>query len=285
MAGVTTALIGASWQIVSRSAVLTPLGPLELAVLRYLLPAVLLLPITLRAGLLPVAVPRALLAVLVCGSGLPFGLLAFAGTRFAPAAHMGVMIAATGPLMTAMLLWLIDRSRVTLSRGLGLALIAGGVLLLGASSLTANSSTWIGDTLFLLAALVWSGYGIAFRGSGLTPWQSAAVVNSWSALLLVPIVLLMGVDGFVRVDAATLALQAVWQGVVAGIFGLVMFTVAVRNVGASRAAAFGALVPVLSALGGWLFLAEPMTLTVAVASVLATVGVVFAVGFFERKAA
>lgn len=283
-AGCVTALIGASWQIVSRGAALTPLGPVELAVLRYVIPGVCLLPLLRGVGLLAKSVPRCVLLALVCGGGLPFGLLAFAGTRFAPAAHMGVMIAATGPLITATLMWLIDRARVSPSRGVGLLLIAMGVTLLGARAFTSGEQTWIGDIFFLLAALCWGGYGIAFRKSGLTPWQGAAIVNAWSALVLLPIVLLVGVDGFCRVDGATLALQALWQGVIAGMLGGVTYTFAVRQLGASGAAAFGALVPVLSAIGGWFILSETMTPTVIIASILAMLGVALAVGLFERRA-
>jgi len=280
-AGLITALIGASWQVVSRSASLTALGPVELATLRYAVPALLLLPVTWRVGLLPINVSLKLLLLLVCGSGLSFGLLVFAGTRFAPAAHMGVMIAATGPLITAGLLWFIDRSSVSRSRGVGLLLIAGGVVLMGANSLAASSQAWVGDILFLMGAIAWGGYGIAFRKSNLNPWQAAAIVNSWSALLLLPIIVFHGVDGFFKVAPTTLMVQFFFQGVLAGLFGLVTYTFAVRQLGAASAAAFGALVPVLSALGGWLILSEVITALVAVAALVATVGVVFALGWFE----
>lgn len=136
---------------------------------------------------------------------------------------------------------------------------------------------------FLLAALCWGGCGIAFRKSGLTPSQGSALVNAWSVLLVLPIILLVGVDGFFRVDAQTLALQALWQGVIAGLFSGVTYIFAVRQLGAGGAAAFGALVSVLSALGGWLVLSEAMTRSVVIASVLAMLGVALAVGLFERN--
>jgi drug/metabolite transporter (DMT)-like permease len=98
----------------------------------------------------------------------------------------------------------------------------------------------------------------------------------------VPIVIFYGADGFYKVSYATLMMQLLWQGVVAGVFGLVTYTFAVRHLGASAAAAFGALVPVLSALGGWLILSEAMTVPVAVAALLATVGVALAVGLFDK---
>ncbi len=279
LAGVLTACIGASWQIVSRSAALTPLGPLELAVLRYALPALILLPVLWPVGLKPAGVSWGVLFVLVCSSGLPFGLMAFWGTRFAPSAHMGVMMAATGPLMTAGLLWLVERRRITHWQALGLAAIAASVLLLASGSLHSTSSTWRGDALFLLAALMWSGFGLAFRRSGLTAWQAVAVVNAWSALAVLALAWVVGVPGFAQIDGRMLALQALWQGVMAGVLGLVSYTAAVRLLGAQAAAAFGALVPVLAAWGGWWILHEPLTVHVLIASSLATVGVGLAVGW------
>jgi len=279
-AGFATALIGASWQVISRSAAVTPLGPVELAVLRYLIPAVLLSPVLLRIGLLPSGVPRRTLAVLVLGSGLPFGLLAFAGSRLAPAAHMGVLMAATGPLITAALLWGIERRRVARTQAVGLALIALGVALIAGQSLRAGAglATLAGDALFLLAATVWSLYGIAFRGSGLTPWQGAALVSGWSALLVLPCVALFGAPGLAAIAAPALALQAAWQGVVAGVFGIVTYTAAVRHLGPAGAAGFGALVPVLAAVGGWLLLNEPVGIVTAVAAAVAALGVAIVSG-------
>lgn len=44
LAALTATLIGSGWQLASRHGVTTSLGPLELAVLRYGIPAIVLLP-------------------------------------------------------------------------------------------------------------------------------------------------------------------------------------------------------------------------------------------------
>ena len=46
------------------------------------------------------------------------------------------------------------------------------------------------------------------------------------------------------------------QGLLAGLGGAFTFTLAIKHLGAARAALSGALVPVLSALGGALLLGE-----------------------------
>ncbi|WP_436293988.1 hypothetical protein [Variovorax sp. LjRoot178] len=84
LAGVAAALVGGVWQVVTRQSTTTTIAPPDLAILRYGIAALVLLPLLLRTGLLPRGVPRRLLAGMVIGAGLPFGLIAMTGTMFAP---------------------------------------------------------------------------------------------------------------------------------------------------------------------------------------------------------
>jgi drug/metabolite transporter (DMT)-like permease len=303
--GLAAALIGGLWQVATRHAVTTSLPPAELAWLRYGIPALLLAPVTWRAlsqppanaalrpatdgwrRLLPATLaPRHALFMLL-GAGLPFGLVAMSGTRLAPAAHMGVLLAGATPLFASALGRLLWRERVDAARLAGLALMAGGVVLLGARSLAdagsggAASTVWQGDALLLFAALLWSGYALAFRRSGLDAWQAAALVNTWSLMLLLPLVLV--VDGarpqaLFTLDLGTLAWHALSQGVVAGVLGLWTFSATVQRLGAAGASAFGALVPAISALGGWWWLDDPLGPLDVLAVAAAVAGVVLASG-------
>lgn len=58
LAALAAVLIGSGWQIVSRHGVTTSLGPVELAVLRYGIPALLLAPTCCRCGCWPTSVPK-----------------------------------------------------------------------------------------------------------------------------------------------------------------------------------------------------------------------------------
>jgi drug/metabolite transporter (DMT)-like permease len=106
------ALLGAGWQLATRHGVTTTLGPWDLACLRYGVPALVLLPLWLRTGLKPRGMGGLALALLVAGGGLPFGLLVVGGAQYAPAAHLGVFMAGTMPLFTALLAWIVDREPV-----------------------------------------------------------------------------------------------------------------------------------------------------------------------------
>lgn len=275
--GVAAALIGGGWQVATRMATATiHLAPEDLVILRYGFPALVLSPVLWRMGLLPKAIPVAKLVLLWLGAGLPFGLLAMTGSRFAPTAHMGVLMAGASPLIAAALAWMIWRERVTRVRALGLALMICSVLLLAAESLLHwSGESLVGDLLFLAAALLWAIYALTFRGLGLNPWQAAALVNGWSALVVSAWVAIRlaqaGSIGLAAWPVSTLVWQVLWQGVLAGVLGLWTYSVAIARLGAAQAAAFGALAPAVSALGGWLWLGDPLTAT-AVAAVLSAVG-------------
>jgi drug/metabolite transporter (DMT)-like permease len=283
-AGLGSALIGAGWQVMTRKATTTTsLGPDVLVVLRYMIPALVLLPVWLRIGLLPRGVPRGALAAMVIGGGLPFGLLAIGGTRFAPAAHMGVLIAGAAPLMTAAGAWLIFRERVPRERALGLALLAIGVALLGSRQWGgAAGTTWIGDLLFLAGAVVWVGFTLGFRRTGLTPPQAVALVNAWSSLFLLPWLFWHAGAVLLAAPVGVVVTQALWQGVFAGVGAVVLYAVCIRELGPAPATALGACVPVLSAVGAWWWLGEHLAPMEWAAVAFAAAGVVLASGVLRR---
>jgi drug/metabolite transporter (DMT)-like permease len=275
-AALLAALIGAAWQLASRHGVTTTLGPRDLAVLRYGVPAIVLLPLLWRTGLLPDGVPPWRLTLLVLGGGLPFGLVVLAGAQWAPAAHIGVFMAGSVPLFTALGAALLGRERVTGLRLAGLGLVVAGMGVFSAGSFADLPATWRGDLLFVLAAMLWAVYTLAFRSSGLTPWQGAAVVNAWSALLLLPLVAWFGAPRLFTAPWGDVALQALGQGVMAGLLGLVTYMAAVARLGAAKASLSAALVPPMTAMGGAWLLDEPLAAMTWAAVVLVMAGVAIA---------
>ncbi|MFT4193764.1 DMT family transporter [Ottowia sp.] len=277
LAALAAALIGSGWQIVSRHGVTTSLGPLELAVLRYGIPSLVLAPLWCRRTAWPVMPPWRW-ALLVLVGGLPFGLVVLAGGRWAPAAHMGIFMAGCMPLFVAAGSRLVLGERLGRMRGLGLALIAFGVAALGWDACRDGLAPWRGDLLFVLGAAMWAAYTLAFRGCGLSSWQGAALVNLGSAVLLLPVAVVWGVPRLVSAPWADVAVQALGQGLMAGLLGLVTYSVAIARLGAARAALSAALVPVFTALGAAWLLGEPVDSSVGLALALVVPGVVLAGG-------
>lgn len=74
-------------------------------------------------------------------------------------------------------------------------------------------------------------------------------------------------------DSTTWVLQGIGQGVVTGILGLWLYTVAIDRLGAARGSLFGALVPAIAVLGGFLFLQETPTVLELAGVTLTTIGI------------
>ncbi len=262
-AGLAAAAIGASWQVATRFGVTAVFAPIDLAVLRYGVPALVLLPLLLRRGLWPTQAPVWLVAPIVLGAGLPFGLVAMVGAGYAPVAHMGALLPATMPIYTAATAAIALGERPTRRRGAGFVAILIGVLAITGDSLADfGAATWRGDLLFMTAAAIWSVYTVAYRRSGLDPWHSIALISLSSLLAAIPIrIWLVGTE-LPDVPLSAGLLQFAAQGMLAGLGGTWTFTLAIRHLGAARAALSGALVPVLSTLGGAVLLGELPTLPV-----------------------
>lgn len=282
LAALAAAGIGSGWQLASRHGVTTTLGPFELALLRYGIPGALLCPLLFKTRHEPQASRRALV-LLVLGGGLPFGLLVLAGARWAPAAHMGVFMAGSMPLFTALGAWLFKGEKVGGLRLLGLVCIGCGMVFFSVDNLGHASSSWRGDLLFLAAAMLWASYTLAFRHCGLTPWQGAAFVNGWSCVLLLPLVLAIGAPRLQSAPWTDVVLQALGQGVLAGMLGLVVYTAAISRLGAPHASLSAALVPVMTAIGAAWLLNEPITSAMVAALAMVVPGVALASGAFGRN--
>jgi drug/metabolite transporter (DMT)-like permease len=285
LAALVATLIASSWQLASRHGVTTNLGPLDLALMRYGIPALLLCPLHFRKGFeVPKGAPRIALVLLVLGGGLPFGLLVLAGARWAPASHIGVFMAGSIPLFTALGGRLFKGQTVTRCRLLGLGAIGCGMLVFSIGNFGDATSTWPGDLLLLAASVLWSAYSLSFRLTQLTPWQAAAFVNGCSSVLLVPLLLIVGVPRLLTAPWNDVVLQALGQGVVAGVLGLVAYTAAIARLGPARASLSTALVPVMTALGGTWMLDEQLTTPTLWALALVVPGIAVATGALERIA-
>jgi drug/metabolite transporter (DMT)-like permease len=284
LAALAAAFIGSAWQLVSRHGVTTTLGPMELALVRYGIPALLLAPMWFGSKRIAPKASRLVLALLVIGGGLPFGLLVLAGAQWAPASHMGIFMAGSLPLFTAIGAWLHKGQKVEGARLVGLACIAIGMALFAAGSFRGDSLDWRGDLLFLAAAMLWAVHSLAFAHCGLTPWQGAAFVNGWSALMLLPVLLIVRAPQLLSAPWPDVALQATTQGVAAGVLGLVVYMVAVARLGAPRASLSAALVPVLTTLGAAVWMNEPITGAVLLALALVVPGIVLASGAVRWRA-
>ena len=131
-----------------------------------------------------------------------------------------------------------------------LALIGGNTETHGT---TWDTSRTFGDTLFLLAAFLTAIFTVITRQAKLDPTHAAALISTGSLIIWFPFYFTLSENNLFQIPLRELALQAIFQGVLVTIISLVLYVRTVAILGASGGAAFGALVPALTA-----FLAIPL---------------------------
>ena len=234
-------------------------------------------------GLSPLPLRQTLL-VGVFG-GLLYAMLAYSGFVFAPAAHASVLMPGSLPLWTALLAVVILGDRITPTRALGLALIVGGDLLVGGTSLLHaldGSGIWRGDVLFILASVVWSTYSVLVRRFALDAVRATIAITALAFVVYVPaytlLLLLHWVPGqALEAPWRDVAFQMLFQGVGSVAISGITFTKMIQHFGPVRSTMITALVPGLSAVSAAIFLGEPLVWNLLAGLALVTAGIVFGV--------
>jgi drug/metabolite transporter (DMT)-like permease len=217
--------------------------------------------------------------------GLLYGMIAYSGFVYAPAAHASVLMPGSLPLWTALLAVWVLGDRITAARATGLALIVGGDLLVGGASLLHaldGSGMWRGDILFVCAAMTWSTYSVLVRRYALDAVRATIAITALAFVTYMPIytvlLLLNWVPGKVLVaPVGAVVFQMLMQGVGSVVISGMTFTKMIQHYGPVRSTMITALVPGLSAISAALFLGEPLHWNLLAGLALVTCGILFGV--------
>jgi len=281
LSALSVVLIWAAWLVSTRHSVGAGLGPLDLSLLRYGIPALVLTPVWWRTGLFPKGATGAL-ALMVLGSGAPFFQIVAFGMRHTPASAAGVLLPGLMPLAVALIGMLFLGEKPDNWRKLGMLgiLAGGGVLLFG--NLGDDGLGWISFTVLPIGATLWAVYTHAFRRSGLNAFEGAALICVWSTILNLAALPFVGTR-FLSAPSSEIALQAVTQGLLSGLVATLLYGAAVRTLGGTQAAAYTAITPVAAAIGGTLFLSEPLGAATIVAALVTGLGVLLSTGLLSKR--
>jgi drug/metabolite transporter (DMT)-like permease len=245
--GFAAVSIWASWSVITRLAVTTGLEAWDVAALRFGVAGLLLSPVLVGRGLARNRVGWRGLAVLIAGLGAPYALVAAGGLHFAPASDQGALNPGCMPLFVALIAAIVLGETLSTTRKLGLSLILGGAVIIVAWRAWSPSRIF-GDALFLFAAFLTACGTVVMRQAKLEPLHAAALVSTGSLVIYLPIYLALPETHLAQAPLAEITAQAIFQGVLVTIVSLVLYGRAVAILGASGGAAFGSLVPALSAL-------------------------------------
>jgi drug/metabolite transporter (DMT)-like permease len=199
------------------------------------------------------------------------------------------LTAGTGALLlftavqATMIFWGFHKGeRFHIRQCLGLLLALAGLVLLLLPGLSAPS---IGGTILMMSAgLAWGIYSL--RGKTAT---DPARVTAGNFLFAVPMALLFTLAGihWIRIDGAGIAYAGISGAITSGL-GYIIWYASLTDLKATSAATVQLSVPVLAAIGGILFLGEPMTLRFCISSMAILSGIALVVievnrGIASRK--
>ena len=271
LAALAVVVFWSGFNLVSRFGATTSFTPFDIAAMRYGVSGAIALPLFLR--FVPLRDwPRH--AVLACVGGLAYGLCVYWGFAFAPSAHAGVFVNGGIPFWTIVIMAVTSGFRIARPTVVALLLSTAGLLLIGFESLLAptQGSEWIGDLLFLAAALAWAIFGLLMRRWQVKPQFGILGIASFSALVFMPIYLLWLPSSIAAASWGEIALQCVYQGVIASMLAAGFYSYAVQKVGAGEASMMLALVPAFTAIGAFLILDEALGATTILGIVVVSAG-------------
>lgn len=245
MAGIGMVAIWGSWAAITRKGALEIELPV-LVLIRFLVPALVFLPVTLRVGLVPQGLGAGPLALIVAGSGIGAFLCAAFALWLAPVAEVAPLMPAAPPLMVALYMALWHGHRFRTVQIAGLALITLGIVVIVGVHMAQTGEIMAGHFLALLGALVWAGYTVAFRRSGLSALECAAVVSVWSAFFAVPFGAVSLIEEWQAGRQMEIFAQVAMQGIGSGVIAVLLYGICIRTLGAPEAAAMVALSSVVS---------------------------------------
>jgi drug/metabolite transporter (DMT)-like permease len=190
-----------------------------------------------------------------------FGGIAF---RLAPAAHASVLMPGALPFATAVIAWLWLRQAPSRPQRVALGLVFAGIVLTAADTLSHGARLTglqlVGDALFLCGSSAWAAFTLLLRRYPMPPLAATVATTLGSAVAYLPIWWLFLPSTLGQAPAAEIALQAVYQGVLVVFVAMLLYTFAVRQIGAQPVALMMAVVPGLSALAAVPVLGEPLSL-------------------------
>jgi drug/metabolite transporter (DMT)-like permease len=271
--GCLLAIAAATSFAFARAGILAGMLAADLTLLRFVVSGLLLFPVLLRHGVLSLA-----------GIGWKRGLALL--VTGGPLAHGGVIAPATVTVASTIMATAFLGERLSRAHVIGASLVLAGIIVIGWHGLyaTPGSQTLIGDLLFIGSSLLWACFSVLLRLWRLNAVRAVAVVSVLSALIMVPGYLVwVGLPHLLALPLGSIALQGLIQGVLQGVVGIVGYSHAIRVLGVSRGVLFPATVPAVSILIGMPILGEIPSLEQVAGVLLATMGMLYAVGVFHRR--
>ena len=208
--------------------------------------------------------PLKVIALFSLFGGIGYATAVYAAFRLAPAAHASVLLPGALPFETAVIAWLWLGQKPSRPQRIALACVFAGILLTAADTFSQGPRLTglqlLGDALFLCGSSSWAVFTLLLRRHPMAPLAATVATTLGSAAVYLPLWLFFLPSTLAQAPAAEIAMQAVYQGVLVVFVAMILYTFAVRQLGAQTVALLMAFVPGLSALAAVPVLGEPLSL-------------------------
>lgn len=253
-----------SWNFVVARGIFRQVPPVSLAFYRWLTATLIIFPFAFSAFKKewPVVRKSFLYFLLAAATGISmFNTFIYIGAHYTTAINLALIGTTSSPILSVLLAGIFLKEKIHLLRIAGMVVCIAGILVLLSNGNFHNLlhlHFTRGDSWVLGAGLAFAIYNTMVRKkpAAVSPVNFLFVVFGLGTLLLVPF--------YIRETAVSQPVQ--WQvstiliilylGLAASVLCFWIWNIAIRNLGAGRAALFGNLIPVFSTLEAVLILGE-----------------------------
>jgi drug/metabolite transporter (DMT)-like permease len=247
-------LIWAVWILTTRFLSTGALNAYDISALRFIVAGLVLLPVAWKRGLKvgPYGWRSSLLLCFFLGPS--YAIVCATGMQHAPASHAAAIVNGFMVLTSTLLgvYWL--KEPFSHQKKVGIAILFAGMGCVAYAKTGGSAS--IGHLFFAIGGVMWASYGVSLRRWKISAWHATSVTSVLSAILYLPIYYFFLPQTVQGAPWSLLIFHSFYQGVMTAVVALFLYGKAVHTLGASTAAAFVPLVPVITLLLGIPFLGE-----------------------------
>lgn len=273
LSGIIAALIWSGFILVSRLGGISELTPYDVIAVRYITCALLVTPIWWLHWRKKRVDIRLIFASLI--GGIIYAIFAFQGFSQAPASHAAALLPGLMSFFIIVLAYFVNHERASRQQWLGVFIITLGIGLL-LTPLWLSQAFTLGHGYFIAAALCWSLFSVLVKRWNISPWQVTISLAYVTCIVYLPIYWLFLPKAISWSAWESVAIQAVYQGVLASIVQVVFYVKAVQSIGPSSMGALMAMVPFISGISAVFVFDEPATFSLMIGLTLVSGGAWFA---------
>ncbi|MGE8558432.1 DMT family transporter [Acinetobacter sp. UBA3106] len=195
--------------------------------------------------------------------GVAYCLTSYTAFHYVPAAHAAIFLNGCLPLCTAVAGLVLFKQPLDKHIWISLVIMLSAIT---AMSFLMYQETGVafgfGDMLFFLSAIWWGIFTVLLRQWQLSAWHSMAGVAIWSAIVYVPIYLLLLPKNLTVPEPMHLLLQVVFHGIFVVIVATLTYVEAIKRLGAFKAGSIVTLAPFMAAILAVPLLDEPLSVAI-----------------------